>query len=227
MAAGFCHGVLNTDNMSITGESFDYGPYGFIPTYNPRFIAAYFDYEGLYCFGNQPLICRSNLELLQRPLSLVINRQDLETSLAAFDQSFARYYRELILTKLGLDPGLALEELGQNLVRKTLECLLTSELEYHQFFRDLAVNFNTGWQTEPSVILENQTLNQGDWETWRSLYHQALGQADPAIVGQQLKQANPATALLRPAIEAVWEAIDQEDNWQPFQDLVKKLQAGH
>ena len=227
MAAGFCHGVLNTDNMSITGESFDYGPYGFIPTYNPRFIAAYFDYEGLYCFGNQPLICRSNLELLQRPLSLVINRQDLETSLAAFDQSFAQYYRELILTKLGLDPELALEELGQNLVRKTLECLLTSELAYHQFFRDLAVNFNTGWQTEPSVILENQTLNQGDWETWRSLYHQALGQADPEIISQQLKQANPATALLRPAIEAVWEAIDQEDNWQPFQDLVKKLQTGH
>ncbi|MFM7575339.1 MAG: protein adenylyltransferase SelO family protein, partial [Microcystaceae cyanobacterium] len=110
MAAGFCHGVLNTDNMSITGESFDYGPYGFIPTYNPRFIAAYFDYEGLYCFGNQPLICRSNLELLQRPLSLVMDRKDLEAGLAAFDQSFAQYYRELILVKLGLDPKLALEE---------------------------------------------------------------------------------------------------------------------
>ncbi|MGC1199702.1 MAG: YdiU family protein, partial [Geitlerinemataceae cyanobacterium] len=57
MAAGFCHAVLNTDNMSITGESFDYGPYAFVPTYNPKFTAAYFDYYGRYCYGNQPLIC--------------------------------------------------------------------------------------------------------------------------------------------------------------------------
>jgi len=47
MAAGFCHGVLNTDNMSITGESFDYGPYAFIPTYDRQFTAAYFDYQTL------------------------------------------------------------------------------------------------------------------------------------------------------------------------------------
>ncbi len=65
MAAGFCHGVLNTDNMSITGESFDYGPYAFIPSYNPQFTAAYFDYGGRYSYGNQPFICRLNLELLQ------------------------------------------------------------------------------------------------------------------------------------------------------------------
>jgi uncharacterized protein YdiU (UPF0061 family) len=72
MAAGFCHAVLNTDNMSITGESFDYGPYAFIPTYNPAFTAAYFDYYGRYSYGNQPGICRLNLEMLQRPLAAVI-----------------------------------------------------------------------------------------------------------------------------------------------------------
>lgn len=55
MAAGFCHGVLNTDNMSITGESFDYGPYGFVPTYDLNFIAAYFDYGGRYRFVINPL----------------------------------------------------------------------------------------------------------------------------------------------------------------------------
>jgi uncharacterized protein YdiU (UPF0061 family) len=56
MAAGFCHAVLNTDNMSITGESFDYGPFAFIPTYNLKFTAAYFDYYGRYSYGNQPAI---------------------------------------------------------------------------------------------------------------------------------------------------------------------------
>jgi hypothetical protein len=54
MMAGFVHGVLNTDNMNITGESFDYGPYRFLPTYDPEFTAAYFDHHGLYAFGRQP-----------------------------------------------------------------------------------------------------------------------------------------------------------------------------
>ena len=54
MAAGFVHGVLNTDNINITGESFDYGPWRFLPTYDPDFTAAYFDSAGLYAFGRQP-----------------------------------------------------------------------------------------------------------------------------------------------------------------------------
>ena len=51
MAAGFVHGVLNTDNMNISGESFDYGPYRFLPAYDPGFTAAYFDHSGLYAYG--------------------------------------------------------------------------------------------------------------------------------------------------------------------------------
>ena len=54
MAAGFVHGVLNTDNINITGESFDYGPYRFAQTWDPEFTAAYFDHHGLYSFGRQP-----------------------------------------------------------------------------------------------------------------------------------------------------------------------------
>jgi uncharacterized protein YdiU (UPF0061 family) len=54
MAAGFVHGVLNTDNINVTGESFDYGPWRFLPTYDPGFTAAYFDETGLYAFGRQP-----------------------------------------------------------------------------------------------------------------------------------------------------------------------------
>src|SRR6185503_21187184 len=54
MVAGFVHGVLNTDNLDITGECFDYGPYRFLPAYDPDFVAAYFDTTGLYAFGRQP-----------------------------------------------------------------------------------------------------------------------------------------------------------------------------
>ena len=66
MAAGFVHGVLNTDNMNITGESFDYGPWRFLPTYDPDFTAAYFDHSGLYAFGRQPEALFWNLARLGR-----------------------------------------------------------------------------------------------------------------------------------------------------------------
>ena len=69
MAAGFVHGVLNTDNMNITGESFDYGPYRFLPYYDPNFTAAYFDQTGLYAYGRQPDAVLWNLGQLGRCLT--------------------------------------------------------------------------------------------------------------------------------------------------------------
>jgi uncharacterized protein YdiU (UPF0061 family) len=72
MAAGFVHGVLNTDNMSLVGESFDYGPFAFLDRWDPSFTAAYFDQTGLYAYGRQPAICRKNLQMLQEPLALLL-----------------------------------------------------------------------------------------------------------------------------------------------------------
>jgi uncharacterized protein YdiU (UPF0061 family) len=228
MAAGFCHGVLNTDNMSITGESFDYGPYGFINNYNPHFIAAYFDYGGRYSFGNQPLICQLNLELLQAPLSLVMSPSDLASGLATFADHYLHFYRALMLQKLGLDPHAPLGQLGQTLINQTLHSLQTTEMGYHQFFTELTQSFNAGWREDESLILENVDLGKTDWSNWRSLYHQALkslSDEEFLTIGDRLQSANPKTALLRPLIEEVWEAIAQENNWQPFQELVRRLQT--
>ena len=68
MVAGFVHGVLNSDNMNVTGESFDYGPYRFLPHYDPTFVAAYFDHSGLYAYGRQPDAVFRNLYRLARCL---------------------------------------------------------------------------------------------------------------------------------------------------------------
>ncbi len=66
MAAGFVHGVLNTDNINVTGESFDYGPWRFLPVLDPAFTAAYFDETGLYAYGRQPDALFWNLTRLRR-----------------------------------------------------------------------------------------------------------------------------------------------------------------
>lgn len=227
MAAGFCHGVLNTDNMSITGESFDYGPYGFIPTYDRHFVAAYFDYSGRYAYGNQGAICRLNLEMLQLPLALAIAPPDLEAGLAQFDDHYESHYRHLMLKKLGIVPQG--DPLENELFTATLHLLEVSQTPYHGFFTALTDGWNGGWWQDAAVILENAPIAAAPFEQWRKIYHQCLqGMAPPqrATMGERLQQNNPPTALLRPLIETVWEAIANEDNWQPFYDLVERLQRG-
>jgi serine/tyrosine/threonine adenylyltransferase len=230
MAAGFCHGVLNTDNMSITGESFDYGPYAFIPTYNSTFVAAYFDYGGRYSYGNQPFICKLNLEKLQLPLALVIPAADLANSLVKFDDCYANNYQKLMLKKLGFQ-DLKIAE-GQELLKLTIELLQQSQVGYHQFFAELAKGFNHGWCDNPHIILENANLPELKkvpelFKKWCNFYQEILAKLPLEMmdnIGNCLLESNPKTALLRPIIEDVWEAIAQENNWQPFKELVTRIQ---
>ena len=233
MAAGFCHAVLNTDNMSITGESFDYGPYAFIPTYNLEFTAAYFDYYGRYSYGNQPGICRLNLEMLQRPLEAVISVADMEAALAGFDEHYLLSYKQLMLKKLGLEQ-LQLPETDE-LVRLTLQILLDTQVGYHAFFSELTQLFSSKWREDVNAILSEpdllQSVGKSEYlDTWRSLYHRILSSLpaeEMAHIAQRMARWNPKTVLLRPQIEAIWEPITQEDNWEPFYELLRRIQCGN
>lgn len=230
MAAGFCHAVLNTDNMSVTGESFDYGPYAFIPTYDPAFTAAYFDYYGRYSYGNQPGICRLNLEMLQEPLRMVIPMAQMEAALENYDEHYYKTYRQLMLDKLGVNP--LPEQQADELLGVTLEFLSQSQMGYHAFFAELAQQFNPSWRDDRGQILTQDLFAEFAEHPllvhWREIYHhtlQNLSTQELEEMKQHLQDKNPKTALLRPVIEEVWAAIDQEDNWQPFDALVKRLQA--
>jgi serine/tyrosine/threonine adenylyltransferase len=230
MSVGFCHAVLNTDNMSVTGESFDYGPYAFIDRYSPQFTAAYFDYFGRYSYSNQPPICRWNLEMLQVPLKLVVEPADLEVGLAQFDEHYAVAYRQRMLHKLGFT-ALA-DELAELLLQHTIELLQETQMGYHDFFLALRQEFSADWRQDATQIFADAIELGADpvacFDRWRQTYHRALvnlPESEMPQVAQRLNQHNPTTVLLRPAIEAVWEAIAVEDNWQPFNHLVKQLQA--
>jgi uncharacterized protein YdiU (UPF0061 family) len=232
MAAGFCHGVLNTDNMSITGESFDYGPYAFIPTYDPLFTAAYFDYYRRYCYGQQPNICQLNLEMLQQPLKAVIDASDMEFGLAKFDEYYAIAYRNLMLAKLGLSANNSDAKSSfelDRLLQLTLRMLKDTQIPYHQFFIQLTESFSSSWREDMnSILFLVDTLPLDYWEKWRQIYHQVLVRLPPEAmdsVFQRLQQVNPKIALLRSVIESVWEPITNEDNWQPFYDLVRQIQG--
>ena len=225
MAAGFCHGVLNTDNMSIAGESFDYGPYAFIPTYDARFTAAYFDYGGRYSYGNQPYICRSNLELLQLPLAMISDRSNLESGLAQFDDCYQQHYQKLMLQKLGFESNLGI--LTEELLTQTINLLRDSQIGYHSFFAELAQGFNISWRENSSLILENASFSDRITDSWRNIYQKCLDRisiAEAELIGDRLLARNPQVTLLRPVIESVWQAISESDDWQPFDNLVRQLQ---
>ncbi len=229
MSVGFCHAVLNTDNMSITGESFDYGPFAFIQTYDLKFAAAYFDYYGRYSYGNQPSICRWNLEMLQKPLGMVMSASDLEAGLQPFEAAYYSTYRQRMMQKLGFSQADTPE--AEALLDSTLAFLQATQVGYHDFFMALRQTFSALWYADVGHVLsEVEGLAKPEWaealDTWRQLYHRVLLQypeSEMPEIAERLRQHNPLTVPVRPEIERVWEAIATEDNWQPFYDLLKQL----
>jgi serine/tyrosine/threonine adenylyltransferase len=229
MSVGFCHAVLNTDNMSITGESFDYGPFAFIQTYDPEFAAAYFDYYGRYSYGNQPGICRWNLEMLQKPLGMVMSSADLDAGLQQFESVYYRTYAQRMIQKLGFAQVDSSE--AEALLVNTLEFLQATQVGYHDFFAALRQNFCALWYTDAGHILsETEALAKPEWAealyTWQQLYHGLLlknSESEMLEVANRLRQHNPLTVPVRPEIERVWEAIATADNWQPFYELLQQF----
>lgn len=231
MSVGFCHAVLNTDNMSITGESFDYGPYAFMEKFDRRFTAAYFDYAGRYSYGNQPIICQMNLKALQKPLGLVMAEAEMETALAQYKERYQTHYQGRMIRKLGL-VNLADDHLAETIVNQTLELLASVEVGYHDFFLGLTQQFSPQWRHDVEQILAS-TLTASDpaaaeqLNLWRQWYHRclnALPESDLETVATTLRSHNPQTVLLRPEIEAIWEPITVDDDWQPFYELLRRVQ---
>jgi hypothetical protein len=140
-AAGFAHGVMNTDNMSILGLTLDYGPFGFMDAYDPNFICNHTDEMGRYSFINQPAIAHWNLRALAVALSSLIESGKLVAALDTFEIEFAGHYRALMRAKLGL----AREDEGDNkLIGELLVLMARARADYTLAFRNLPRD-DAGW----------------------------------------------------------------------------------
>ncbi|HDM8197529.1 TPA: YdiU family protein [Vibrio harveyi] len=134
-AYGFAHGVMNTDNMSILGQTFDYGPFGFLDDYDPNYICNHSDYQGRYAFEQQPRIALWNLSALAHSLSPLVQREDLEAALGKFEMRLSQKFSELMRAKLGLLTKI--EEDGR-LFEAMFELLNQNKTDYTRFFRELS-----------------------------------------------------------------------------------------
>ena len=133
-AYGFNHGVMNTDNMSILGETFDYGPYGFMEDYNPSHICNHSDHQGRYAFKNQPYIGLWNCSALGHALSSLISEESQTEILQTYEEIFQNTLAELYRKKLGL----VLEEPEDAaLIQGLLDIMESEKLDYTNTFRNL------------------------------------------------------------------------------------------
>lgn len=159
--AGFCHGVMNTDNMSILGLTLDYGPFGFLDAFDAHHICNHSDESGRYAFDQQPLVGLWNLNCLARALSPLIKMDDIKAALSTYEATFLEAFEDGMRAKLGLEIK---HESDTNLIRSTLKVLHETRSDYSIFFRWICSNdkeenseINERWFSEYSARLALET----------------------------------------------------------------------
>ena len=201
LAAGFVHGVLNSDNINITGESFDYGPWRFTPGWEPDFTAAYFDHYGLYAFGRQPEAIHWDLAQFAGSLSLVTEAPPLSDMLSSWSGLFENALVDLMLRRLGVEKG----SNGREVAAALIKALATREATIDRIFFDWRGGRDPGAERYPS-------------DPFRALAKQ--------LKGRERAQSHPYWSGPAPCsmhideVEAIWSAIAERDDWQPFNDKV-------
>jgi uncharacterized protein YdiU (UPF0061 family) len=218
MAAGFVHGVLNTDNINITGESFDYGPYRFLPYLDPGFTAAYFDREGLYAFGRQLETLAWNLDKLAGTLTLISEREPLIEALQHYSPSLDLELRRAYLARLGLTPN---PETDDDLLRAMNHFLVEKRVGYDQFFFDWQGGMSSASRAAKSPEAEKY---QGDsFESFRALLAPYKAAAPEKLELDYFRKSRPCSLLID-EIEAVWAAIAGSDDWSLFEAKLAEIE---
>lgn len=198
MVAGFVHGVLNTDNMNISGESFDYGPWRWLPHWDPGFTAAYFDHGGLYAFGRQPEALHWNCGQFAVALRLLA---DSEPLLAALNR-FAPLYMEAVGRRWCWRLGVVSQgvERDQQLVAACEMAMRETKVQPDDFF------FN----------------HRGGRGCTGELADLIAGYDRLADTHPYWEEGTPQSMLVD-EVETIWSAIDQRDDWQPLEEKIRAV----
>jgi uncharacterized protein YdiU (UPF0061 family) len=216
MAAGFVHGVLNTDNLNVTGESFDYGPWRWLPTFDPRFTAAYFDHSGLYAYGNQPEAVRWALAQLAAALAPVAGGAALPVD-APFAEAFEAALDAEVVRRLGVRSRGPLRD---RLLRdEALGLLAASGLPFERLFFD--------WYGGP--VAETRARRSPAWSVYAAaparLRHELAGYQplDEARQAHAYFQRDAPRTLLIDEVEALWAPIAAHDDWSALHRALDEL----
>ena len=217
MQVGFIHGVMNTDNMAISGETIDYGPCAFMDTYAAMTVFSSIDRQGRYAFGNQPPIAQWNLTRFAETL-LPLLHPDTEAAIRLAEDAlhgFVHHYEEAWLTGMRAKLGLLVPtDDDVDLVRQLLTLMQQDALDYTNTFRALTLTRD----------LADASAEMQAWLTgWRArLESQAVA---PEAIEETMRQANPAVIPRNHQVEAALSAAVSAGDLGPFERLLQVLQT--
>ncbi|HZG08218.1 MAG TPA: YdiU family protein [Allosphingosinicella sp.] len=212
ISAGFVHGVLNTDNIAITAQSFDYGPWRWAPLWDGAFTAAYFDHAGLYAFGRQPEAIHWNGVQLARALTQISEVEALTPSLESFPPTFQNALVETIFWRLGIVPTEG--ERDAKLLVALETALAKQTVEIDRFFFD----WRGGRQRGASPA---DAAYQADFAELAALlegYEPVPGATDHPY----WSDAAPCSMHID-EVEAIWSRIDEADDWSVLEAKVAAI----
>lgn len=212
---GFCHGVLNTDNMSILGLTMDYGPFAFMDTFNIKYICNHSDSSGRYAFLNQPSVFHWNLVRLAEALlpilavdesesEIELTIEKLKELLSHFPKIYEAAYQNEMQLKLGLSAH------HPELIQELILLLDENRIDYTYFFRNLCEFVNHPKESTIN-LLKDLFLDVTGFITWLDKYQNALPKSDPTLIASSMRSHNPKYILRQYLAEQVIQSAQQGD----------------
>ena len=239
-AVGFAHGVMNTDNMSIIGETMDYGPFGFLDAYDPEFICNHSDTGGRYAFKRQPMIGLWNCNALAQALTSLLSVDELKTVLGEYEPLFFETLLEIQRQKLGL---LEHHPDDQTLIDTLLNTLAENQVDYTIFFRNLcafdehsfdnynlekySLDKNSAQKQSNHTSLRNLFLNRDAFDSWAETYSERLTKENRATTDRQaaMLKVNPKYVFRNYMAEIAIRKAEDKQDYSEIDRLLKLLQS--
>ena len=221
MRVGFVHGVMNTDNMALSGETIDYGPCAFIDTYHPDTVFSSIDHAGRYAYGNQPAIAQWNLARLAEALLTEIDPDtdkaiDLAGSaIESFSTQYEAAWLAMMAKKIGLSVASAVSDDDRALILDLLECMQEAQADFTHTFWSLG---------QPNA--HAHLMDQERFVSWKARWRTRLGSDSSQWrrAQQQMQGQNPVVVPRNAQVEAALRAVVEDHNLRPFEALLLQVQ---
>ena len=225
MLVGFIHGVMNTDNMSIAGETIDYGPCAFMDAYHPATVFSSIDHHGRYSYGQQPGIAQWNLvRLAEALLPLLSEDEDRAVALAqdalgAFPGEFELHFHAGLRRKLGLS---AERDGDLALAQDLLNAMAENQADFTLTFRHLS---EAAADPERDGAVRSLFTDPSAYDAWAIRWRQRLGEEpqNAATRCAAMRAINPVYIPRNHRVEAVTEAAMERDDFAPFEEILSVL----
>ena len=218
MQVGFIHGVMNTDNMTLSGETLDYGPCAFMNTYHPDTVFSSIDQHGRYAYGNQPAIAKWNLVRFAETLLPLVNDDSslaipkVDKLISQFDSLYEIAWLNMMSNKLGLSN---IQHKNKILITNFLSIMEKHRLDFTNTF--FALTYNHSLLEEKNISELTQWIKQ--WKTFINAHGKSLLTAQDSM-----KKVNPVIIPRNHIVEYVLKEACQHNNFKPFSNFLTLLQ---